>query len=167
MRSKLVSSSRKRRRKESSNADGEDEGIRMHSKRNGDKVLSTLEGGDKQNPITNADTIRCNMIGKGDNAPAVCLKNVVCRDDEMVGKNTLGGKKTLGSLTLEKIRQKHGWPNNSVKGPLKERLILAKPKVEVKKTPLKKRIELIKRSREEEEQLVLVKREACSIDLSR
>ena len=163
MRSKLLSSSRKRRRKESSNADGEDENF----KRNGDKVLSRLGGGDKQSPITNADTIRTNMVGKGDNAPAVCLKNVVCRDDEMVGKNTLGGKKTLGSLTLEKIRQKHGWPNNSVKGPLKERLILAKPKVEVKKTPLKKRIELIKRSREEEEQLVLVKREACSIDLSR
>jgi len=86
---------------------------------------------------------------------AVCLTNVACRDDEIVGKNTsIGGKKTLGRLTLEKIRQKHGWPNNSMKRPLKEeRLQLAKPKVEGTKTPLKKRIELIKRSKKEEEEL--------------
>lgn len=164
MRSKL-SSSRKRRRKESSNADGEDENF----KRNGDEVLSTLGGGDKLIPITNPDTIRSTVtIGKGDNAASVCSKNNTCRNDEMVGKNTTGGKKTLGSLTLEKIRQKHGWPNNSMKRPLKERLQLAKTKVEVAKTPLKKRIELIKRSkREEKEELMLVKKEACSIDLSR
>ena len=139
----------------SSNADGEDES-RMQFKQNGDEVLSTV-GGDKPNPIAEADTIRTIMIGKGDNAELVCLKNVGC-------------KKTLGSLTLEKIRQKHGtsFPDNSMKRPLKERLQLVKTPLKVAETkaPLRKRIELIKKAKEGEE-LALVKREACGTKLSR
>ena len=150
LRSKLISSRiRKRRREGSSNAVGEDES-RMHLKQNGDEVLSTV-GGDKPNPITEADTIRSVMIGKGGNAEPVC-------------------KKTLGSLTLEKIRQKHGtsFPDNSMKRPLKERLQLVKTPLKVAETkaPLKKRIELIKKAKEGEE-LALVKKEACGTKLSR
>ena len=165
---------RKRRKESSNNNDGDDES-RIHSKcGRGDEVLSAAAAaaaaaaavvGDKRSQITDADSaIRSGVMIAKTEAPSVCLKNVVCGDAEMGGKKK--NKKTLGPLTLEKIRQKHG---NSMKRPLKERLQLVKtplkPRVEVTKT--KKRIELIKRSKKEDEGLVLIKKEACGTNLSR
>ena len=125
-------------------------------------AAAAVVAGDKRSQITDADSaIRSGAMIAKTEAPSVCLKNVICGDAEMK-KN----KKTLGPLTLEKIRQKHG---NSMKRPLKERLQLVKtplkPRVEVTKT--KKRIELIKRSKKEDEGLVLIKKEACGTNLSR
>ena len=166
---------RKRRKESSNNNDGDDES-RIHSKcGRGDEVLSAAAAaavvGDKRSQITNADSaIRSGVMIAKTEAPSVCLKNVVCGDAEMGGKKM--NKKTLGPLTLEKIRQKHGTSNSmktSMKRPLKERLQLVKtplkPRVEVTKT--KKRIELIKRSKKEDEGLVLIKKEACGTNLSR
>ena len=158
LRSELYSR-RKKRKKESSN---EHESCRQNKCTSGDEVLSTLEC-DKHNQIEDpADPIR--TVGKGDDT---CLKNVSCRNDEVAGKNK---KKTLGTLTLEKIRQKHGM-SNSPKRPLMDRLQMVKTPLkqglEVTKTPLKKRIELIKRAKKEEEGLVLIKKEACGKKFSR
>ena len=80
------------------------------------------------------------------------MKNVICRDAETVGKKKT--KKTLGALTLEKIRQKHGMASDS----MKERVQL-KPRVEEVRTK-KKRIELIKKSKTGEEG------SACGTNLS-
>ena len=169
LRSELYSR-RKKRKKESSN---EHESCRQNKCTSGDEVLSTLEC-DKHNQIEDpADPIR--TVGKGDDT---CLKNVSCRNDEVAGKNK---KKTLGTLTLEKIRQKHGMSNSPkrplmdrlqmVKTPLKQGLEVTKTPLkqrsEVTKTPLKKRIELIKRAKKEEEGLVLIKKEACGKKFSR
>ena len=153
----------KKRKKESSNDDGEDEN-RMHLKcGGGDEVLSaatTEVVDDKRSQITDADRpIRSNVMIAKDEASmtpsSVSLKNVICKDAELVGKKK--SKKTLGALTLEKIRQKHGMVSDLTKRPLKERLEL-KPRVEVRKK--KKRIELIKRGKKEEEE-VLIKKETC------
>ena len=110
-------------------------------------------------------SIRSNIMIAKDKAPSVSLKNVICRGAEMVGKKKT--KKTLGALTLEKIRQKHGMASDSMKRPLKESLEL-KPRVEEVRTK-KKRIELIKRGKKEEEEdgLVLIKKETCGTNLSR
>ena len=146
MRSKLCLRRRRRRSKDSSSG-GEGE-TRMHSKY-GDEVLPTVN--DKRNQITDTDTITSGMVGKETS------ENVIFRDVEKVGGKTKTGKKTLGSLLLEKIRQR---PDYSMKRPLKEKFQLVKTE-EVTKAPLRKRIELIKRNKVDDEDVVKVKKESC------
>ena len=84
--------------------------------------------------------------------------NVTKRVNEMVEKKMATGHKSFEKLTGDKVGLKPAKPENSVKRPFKERPAL---------TPLKKRIELIKRAQKVEEDSSLVKRETCSPKLTR
>ena len=166
---------RRQRRKESTRDDDPEErtrdddpeeGTRMHF---GDEVSSAAVVVDDKrgSQITNADPASRNnvMIAKGNEPESVCLKNVICRDNAIVREKKI--KKTLGPLTLEKIRKKHGI-SNSMKRPPKEKLHLVKTPLKqkvVEVTNTKKRIELIKKNKREEEGSV--KKEACGTKLSR
>ena len=77
---------------------------------------------------------------------------------QMVEKKMATGHKSFEKLTEDKVGLKPAKPENSVKRPFKERPAL---------TPLKKRIELIKRAQKVEEDIPLVKRETCSPKLTR
>ena len=98
------------------------------------------------------------MIGKTESA-SVGLR-LTKRVNEMVEKKMATGRghKSFEKLTGDKVGLKPAKPENSVKRPFKERPAL---------TPLKKRIELIKRAQKVEEDSSLVKRETCSPKLTR
>ena len=148
----------RRWKKESSNDDGEDENQMRLERGDGDDVLfaAPVIFCDKQSQITDAVCpIRSNVMIAKDKESSVSLKSAICRDAEMVMKKKT--KKTLSALTLEKIRQKHGRASDSMKRPLQVSQEL-KPRLEVRKK--KKKIELLKRGKKEEEE-VLIKTETC------
>ena len=126
------------------------DGVRF--KRN--DALPTTEGPDKHNQVLGSESSV--MIGKTESA-SVSLR-LTKRVNEMVEKKMATGHKSFEKLTGDKVGLKPAKPENSVKRPFKERPAL---------TPLKKRIELIKRAQKVEEDSSLVKRETCSPKLTR
>ena len=126
------------------------DGVRF--KRN--DALPTTEGPDKHNQVLGSESSV--MIGKTESA-SVNLR-LTKRVNEMVEKKMATDQKSLENLTVDKVGLKPAKPENSVKRPFKERPAL---------TPLKKRIELIKRAQKVEEDSSLVKRETCSPKLTR
>ena len=146
------SSSKRRSRSTSTSSKGtlssEEEsfdGVRF--KRN--DALPTTEGPDKHNQVLRSESSV--MIGKTESA-SVSLR-LTKRVNEMVEKKMATGHKSFEKLTGDKVGLKPAKPENSVKRPFKERPAL---------TPLKKRIELIKRAQSVEEDSSLIKRETCS-----
>ena len=126
------------------------DGVRF--KRN--DALPPTEGPDKHNQVLGSESSV--MIGKTESA-SVSLR-LTKRVNEMVEKKMATGHKSFEKLTGDKVGLKPAKPENSVKRPFKERPAL---------TPLKKRIELIKRAQKVEEDSSLVKRETCSPKLTR
>ena len=126
------------------------DGVRF--KRN--DALPPTEGPDKHNQVLGSESSV--MIGKTESA-SVSLR-LTKRVNEMVEKKMATDQKSLENLTVDKVGLKPAKPENSVKRPFKERPAL---------TPLKKRIELIKRAQKVEEDSSLVKRETCSPKLTR
>ena len=117
-------------------------------------ALPPTEGPDKHNQVLGSESSV--MIGKTESA-SVSLR-LTKRVNEMVEKKMATGHKSFEKLTGDKVGLKPAKPENSVKRPFKERPAL---------TPLKKRIELIKRAQKVEEDSSLVKRETCSPKLTR
>ena len=117
-------------------------------------ALPPTEGPDKHNQVLDSESSV--MIGKTESA-SVSLR-LTKRVNEMVEKKMATGHKSFEKLTGDKVGLKPAKPENSVKRPFKERPAL---------TPLKKRIELIKRAQKVEEDSSLVKRETCSPKLTR
>ena len=126
------------------------DGVRF--KRN--DALPPTEGPDKHNQVLGSESSV--IIGKTESA-SVSLR-LTKRVNEMVEKKMATGHKSFEKLTGDKVGLKPAKPENSVKRPFKERPAL---------TPLKKRIELIKRAQKVEEDSSLVKRETCSPKLTR
>ena len=126
------------------------DGVRF--KRN--DALPPTEGPDKHNQVLGSESSV--MIGKTESA-SVNLR-LTKRVNEMVEKKMATGHKSFEKLTGDKVGLKPAKPENSVKRPFKERPAL---------TPLKKRIELIKRAQKVEEDIPLVKMETCSPKLTR
>ena len=121
------------------------DGVRF--KRN--DALPPTEGPDKHNQVLGSESSV--MIGKTESA-SVSLR-LTKRVNEMVEKKMATGHNSFEKLTGDKVGLKPAKPENSVKRPFKERPAL---------TPLKKRIELIKRAQKVEKDIPLVKRETCS-----
>ena len=148
------SSSKRRSSSTSRSSKGSEEesfdGVRF--KRN--DALPPTEGPDKHNQVLGSESSV--MIGKTESA-SVSLR-LTKRVNEMVEKKMATGHKSFEKLTGDKVGLKPAKPENSVKRPFKERPAL---------TPLKKRIELIKRAQKVEEDSSLVKRETCSPKLTR
>ena len=117
-------------------------------------ALPPTEGPDKHNQVLGSESSV--MIGKTESA-SVSLR-LTKRVNEMVEKKMATGHKSFEKLTGDKVGLKPAKPENSVKRPFKERPAL---------TPLKKRIELIKRAQKVEEDSSLVKRETWSPKLTR